>query len=98
MLSAYDLAILNGVCESACALRPHEWSAKGIIIYDDPERLTVSLAEDYQCVKVMLHGSECQRFDDWLTACQERCRVHDRLRSKRSAEGLDDWIVFKARP
>lgn len=92
MLSRMDLAILNGVCESALMLRVEEWEP--VDIFDDGT-LAVTLAEDFGCVKVTLRGERRNEFGDWLDACQARSGGRDRPRSNREVPHLGDRIIFK---
>ncbi|HET6747586.1 MAG TPA: hypothetical protein VFH06_05765 [Candidatus Saccharimonadales bacterium] len=93
MLSSYDLAILEGICETSRALRPRDWHA--VTIYDDGELMT-SLTEDYNYVKITLRGPRKRQFDDWLAACADRCEPADQPRSKRRLPHLDDQIILPA--
>lgn len=98
MLTAYDLAFLDGACVLARQLKPGAWQAGRMLCSDERGEgglLIILLAEDYRCVKVVLYGPERQRFEDWLAACQERCAPRDRPRSNRAAERLGDRIIFK---
>lgn len=92
MLSSYDLAILDGICETARALRSHDWIA--LTIYNDGG-LATSLAEEYGYVKVTLRGARKRQFDDWLAACTARCAPLDRPTSNRQVSHLDDQIIFQ---
>jgi hypothetical protein len=93
MLSSYDLAILDGICETARAYRYlDDWDV--VVIYDDGQ-LAVSLTEDPGYIEVTLRGARKHQFNDWLAACADRCVLPDRPLSNRQGSQLDDQIVFR---